>query len=222
MKGGEVVALHPTSLVIEAGEDVAIVGPSGSGKSTLMNLLGGLDRPSEGEIEIAGQRLSDLKASELAAFRNNSVGFVFQQFNLMPNLSALDNVALPLLYRRMSRRARRDRASEVLHQLGLGDRVGHKPSELSGGQQQRVAIARALVGAPPLLLADEPTGSLDSATSAEILRVLRDLRLSGLTLVIVTHDPEVAKGASRRIGFRDGRVIHDDANVKVSPASNRI
>ena len=215
MQSGEVVALHPTDLEITAGEDVAIVGPSGSGKSTLMNLLGGLDRPSEGDIEIEGLRLSDLNANQLAAFRNRSVGFVFQQFNLLPNLSALDNVALPLLYRKMSRNDRRNRANEILQNLGLGDRIGHKPSQLSGGQQQRVAIARALVGKPPLILADEPTGSLDSTTSAEILHLLRGLRLDGVTLVIVTHDAEVARGASRRIRFHDGRIVGDDANGQV-------
>lgn len=214
-----VEALRAVDLFIRAGEDIAVVGPSGSGKSTFMNLVGGLDRPTTGDLVVAGQDLSQLDNESLARFRNRTVGFVFQQFNLLPGMTALDNVAVPLLYRGMPRAERRDRAAAILTRLGLSDRLDHRPTQLSGGQQQRVAIARALVGEPRLLLADEPTGSLDSSTSAEILTVLRALCAKGLTLVIVTHDAEVARGAGRRIGFRDGLVVTDDgAAVIRAPA----
>jgi putative ABC transport system ATP-binding protein len=209
--GAEIVALEAVDLSIKRGEDVAVIGASGSGKSTFMNLVGGLDRPTSGKITVDGHVLHDLDSDRLAAFRNLSVGFVFQQFNLLPSLSAIDNVAMPLLYRGLARSERRDRAAVILERLGLADRMLHKPTQLSGGQQQRVAIGRALVGEPRLLLADEPTGALDSRTSSEILAVLRNLCDDGLTLLMVTHDPDVAKGAARRIVFHDGHVSGDDS-----------
>ena len=207
--GGDVHALAGVDCDIQAGEYVAIMGPSGSGKSTFMNMVGALDRPSSGELIIGGESLSGLSPDELADFRNRKVGFVFQQFNLLPRTTALDNVALPLLYRGMAPKARQERAAECLRMVGLGERMDHHPSQLSGGQQQRVAIARALAGKPSILLADEPTGALDSQTTIEVLDILDQLNVEGITIILVTHEDEVGARARRRIWFRDGLIVED-------------
>jgi putative ABC transport system ATP-binding protein len=204
----QVEALRGVDLKITAGEFVAITGPSGSGKSTLMHIIGCLDSPTSGTYWLDGQEVSRLRGPALARTRNRKVGFVFQNFNLLPRLDIVENVALPLRYRGgISRRERRAKAEAVLARLGLGERLGHKPDELSGGERQRVAIARSLVNDPAILLADEPTGNLDSKTSAEIMRVLRELHAAGHTLVIVSHDAEVAAKAQRTIQILDGRVV---------------
>jgi len=202
----EVPALDDVSLDIGTGEFVAIVGPSGSGKSTMMNILGCLDRPSHGAYHLAGSAVAELDDDALARLRSRTIGFVFQSYNLLPRTSALDNVATPLLYQGIGRGERMRRARAALERLGLGDRVSHEPSELSGGQQQRVAIARALVTEPALVLADEPTGNLDSHAGAEVMAVLRDLHDQGRTVVLITHDTDVATSADRQIHLRDGRV----------------
>ena len=202
----EVPALDDVSLQIRAGEFVAIVGPSGSGKSTMMNILGCLDRPTHGSYQLAGSMVAALDDDALARLRSRTIGFVFQSYNLLPRTSALENVATPLLYQGVRRGERLRRARETLERLGLGDRVDHEPSELSGGQQQRVAIARALVTEPALILADEPTGNLDSHAGAEVIALLRDLHDQGRTVVLITHDAEVATSADRQIHLRDGRV----------------
>lgn len=207
--GGDVYALAGVDCDINAGEYVAIMGPSGSGKSTFMNMVGALDRPSSGELTIAGEALSGMSPDQLADFRNRKVGFVFQQFNLLPRTTALDNVALPLLYRGLPHKARNERAAECLRMVGLGDRMDHHPSQLSGGQQQRVAIARALAGKPSILLADEPTGALDSQTTIEVLDILDQLNAEGITIILVTHEDEVGARAKRRIWFRDGLIVED-------------
>jgi putative ABC transport system ATP-binding protein len=199
-------ALSDVSLTVGDGEFLAIVGPSGSGKSTMMNILGCLDRPSSGHYVLAGTPVAQLDDDGLARVRSRTIGFVFQSYNLLPRTSALDNVMTPLLYQNVSRRDRTARARAALERLGLGDRFDHEPSELSGGQQQRVAIARALVTNPALLLADEPTGNLDSASGQEVITVLRELNASGRTIVLITHDPDVALGASRQIHLLDGRI----------------
>jgi putative ABC transport system ATP-binding protein len=210
LDGVEVPALRGVSLTIPAGDYVAILGPSGSGKSTLMHLLGGLDRPSSGTLLLGGRDVARLTPAELAALRNQTIGFVFQAFHLLPRTSALDNVALPLVYAGVRAGERRRRAQAVLERVGLGHRVKHRPNQLSGGEQQRVAIARALVTSPSLLLADEPTGNLDSATGAEVLALLESLnRESGVAVVLVTHDHEVAARAYRQIRMRDGLIIGD-------------
>lgn len=206
-------ALRDVSLSIEAGEFVVVMGPSGSGKSTFMNIIGCLDRPSSGHYELAGEAVETLSADALAGIRNRRIGFVFQQFNLLPRTSALDNVELPLLYAGVEKSERSDRARRRLEQVGLGDRLDHLPNQLSGGQQQRVAIARALVCNPSLILADEPTGALDSRTSIEVMVLLQSLNREGITIVLVTHEPEIALFASRLIHFRDGQVISDRPNV---------
>jgi len=207
-----VPALRGVSLAIDRGEFVAVMGSSGSGKSTLMNLLGCLDAPSSGTYHLAGQDVLRLSSSKLAAVRNTSIGFVFQQFNLLARASALENVELPMVYAGLGWRERRRRARKALALVGLAEREHHRPSQLSGGQQQRVAIARALVNQPLLLLADEPTGALDSVTSDEIMAVLVRLNEGGLTVIVVTHDAEVARYARRVIQFKDGRVVSDDLN----------
>jgi len=207
-----VPALRGVSLAIDRGEFVAVMGSSGSGKSTLMNLFGCLDAPSSGTYHLAGQDVLRLSSNKLAAVRNTSIGFVFQQFNLLARATALENVELPMVYAGLGRRERRRRARNALAQVGLSGREHHRPSQLSGGQQQRVAIARALVNQPLLLLADEPTGALDSVTSDEIMAALVRLNEGGLTVIVVTHDAEVARYARRVIHFKDGRVVSDDLN----------
>jgi putative ABC transport system ATP-binding protein len=209
-------ALNKVSLTIEEGEFLAIMGSSGSGKSTLMNLLGCLDRPSSGSYWLDGQDVSRLSSNNLAAIRNAKIGFVFQQFNLLPRASALENVELPMVYGRLKRRERKRRAQEALALVGLSERAYHRPAQLSGGQQQRVAIARALVNKPSVLLADEPTGSLDSQTSDEIMSTLVTFNQRGLTIVVVTHEPDVAAYAQRVVHFKDGEVISDEVNRKAA------
>ncbi len=208
--GGEIVrALRGVDLTIRRNEYVAIMGPSGSGKSTLMNLIGCLDSPTGGEYWLNGHRVSELGDDELARIRNKEIGFVFQTFNLLPRATALHNVELPLVYAGVRARERRDRAAEALARVGLEHRMHHRPNELSGGQRQRVAIARALVNRPSILLADEPTGNLDSATSAEIMRVFAELHAGGQTVIMVTHEADIAAHAQRIVVLRDGRVESD-------------
>jgi putative ABC transport system ATP-binding protein len=209
----EVAALRDVSLRVEAGEAVAIIGASGSGKSTLMGLLGCLDRPSDGQYLFDGQDVGRLTRAQLADLRNRSIGFVFQSFNLLPRASALENVELPLIYAGLRARERRRRALEMLEAVGLGERAHHLPAQLSGGQQQRVAIARALANRPRLLLADEPTGALDSATSTALLSLLSDINRQGLTLVLITHDPAVAAAMPRVIRLADGQVQSDSPGL---------
>jgi putative ABC transport system ATP-binding protein len=203
----EVHALKGVDLRVEEGEFVAIMGASGSGKTTLMNVVGCLDRPTSGICAIDGTDVAGLDDDALARLRSRTIGFVFQSFNLLPRTSALENVATPLLYQGIGRRERRARARGVLDQLGMSDRLDHEPSQLSGGQQQRVAIARALVTQPALILADEPTGNLDSRTGADMLALLRDLNRAGVTIVMITHDATVAASASRQVHIADGRLV---------------
>ena len=203
----EVHALQDADLTVQAGEFVAVVGPSGSGKSTMMNILGCLDRPTAGRYELAGTDVDELSDDGLARLRSREIGFVFQSYNLLPRTSALENVAAPLLYQGVGGRERRRRAREALERLGLGDRLDHEPSELSGGQQQRVAVARALVTDPALILADEPTGNLDSASGRDVMGILHQLHFAGRTIVLITHDADVAAAASRQIHIRDGRLV---------------
>ena len=217
--GSELIrALQGVTLAIRRNEYVAIMGPSGSGKSTLMNLLGCLDTPTGGEYWLNGQEVSRLSDDALARVRNREIGFVFQTFNLLPRATALQNVELPMVYAGASSRDRRERAAEALRRVGLGERMDHRPNELSGGQRQRVAIARALVNRPSILLADEPTGNLDSATSEEIMRVFSQLQTQGQTVILVTHEADIAAHAERVITLRDGRVESDRAQQRNAAA----
>lgn len=210
----ETVALQAVSLTIEAGEFVSIMGPSGCGKSTLLNVLGLIDQPTGGEVSFAGKRVSGLDDAALAPIRNRELGFVFQSFHLIPDLRVVDNVELPLLYRKCSSRERRERALEALKVVGLEARTDHFPTELSGGQQQRVAVARAIVGRPRLLLADEPTGNLDRRNGAIVFDIFTDLvRRSGKTVIAVTHDPELAARTDRRLHLLDGRIVEDESRT---------
>ena len=211
-------ALKSVSLDIHSNEYVALMGPSGSGKSTLMNLLGCLDTPTAGDYILNQENVSTLDDSELAEVRNKEIGFVFQTFNLLPRLSSLENVALPLVYAGISKSARLEKAQEVLTMVGLGDRVEHKPNELSGGQRQRVAIARALVNDPAIILADEPTGNLDTKTSIEIMEIFEKLHDAGNTIIVVTHEPDIAAHAHRIIRLRDGLVEKDERNQNIISA----
>lgn len=217
----EVHALRSVTVDIQKNEYVALMGPSGSGKSTLMNMLGCLDTPSEGKYILNGSDVSNLSDDELAEIRNKEIGFVFQTFNLIPRLSSLENVALPLVYAGMRKSKRLDRAQEVLESVGLGDRVDHKPNELSGGQRQRVAVARALVNSPSIILADEPTGNLDSKTSIEIMALFEEIHNQGNTVIIVTHEPDIAEHAHRIIRLRDGVIETDIRNEKIVSAINK-
>ena len=207
LDGVSVPALRGVSLTVDEGDYVAIVGTSGSGKSTLMHLLGALDRPTAGTLVIGGRDVSELSPAEMARLRNETIGFVFQSFHLLARTTARDNVALPLVYRGVGRRERRERATAMLERVGLGHRVGHRPNQMSGGEQQRVAIARALVTGPSVLLADEPTGNLDTATGNAVLELLESLNAEGVAVVVVTHDREVAARARRQIVMKDGVIV---------------
>lgn len=216
----QVHALKSITIDILKNEYVALMGPSGSGKSTLMNLLGCLDTPTSGTYMLNGINVSQMTDGELATVRNREIGFVFQTFNLLPRLSSLDNVALPLVYSGMSKTQREERASHVLDIVGLGDRMTHKPNELSGGQRQRVAIARALVNDPAIILADEPTGNLDTKTSIEIMEIFESIQDNGNTVILVTHEPDIAEHAHRIIRLRDGLVETDERNENIIKASD--
>ncbi len=208
----EVRALDHVSVNIEEGEFVAIIGQSGSGKSTLMNMLGCLDVPTSGTYRLHGQDVSDLKDDELSDIRNREIGFIFQGFNLIPNLTALENVELPLIYRGVGKKERMELSGKALEKVGLGHRIHHKPAQMSGGQQQRVAIARAIAQAPPVILADEPTGNLDSGSSKEIMGILKELHKEGRTVILITHDNDIAAQAKRVIKIRDGRIEADSGS----------
>ena len=209
MGGEPLAALDGVSLSFDRGAYLSVTGPSGSGKSTLMNVLGGLDRPTSGTYTFEGEDVSGFDDDQLAHFRNQRIGFVFQSFQLLARQTALQNVELPMIYAGLSPKDRQDKAIQMLGKVGLGERIHHRPTQLSGGQQQRVAIARALANSPDLLLADEPTGALDSATGKDVLALFESLNLEGLTVIVVTHDASVAARAKRQIGFEDGRIVLD-------------
>jgi putative ABC transport system ATP-binding protein len=217
----EVAALRGVTLNVQPGEYVAVMGPSGSGKSTLMHIIGCLDVPTEGSYRLAGEDVSSMSENDLADVRNRSIGFVFQQFNLLASMTAWSNVALPLAYAGVSRAQRRERAEASLGRVGLADRVGHRPGELSGGQQQRVAVARALVTEPALILADEPTGNLDSTSTADVLDLFDELHEAGRTVVLITHEHDVAARAGRVVRLRDGLITDDSAVGAVAAAGVR-
>lgn len=221
MGSEKVHALSNVTLDITKNEYVALMGPSGSGKSTLMNLIGCLDTPTSGEYFLNNQQVSDMSDGELAAVRNKEIGFVFQTFNLLPRLSSLDNVALPLVYAGIKRTERVEIAEHVLAQVGLADRMHHNPNELSGGQRQRVAIARALVNKPSIILADEPTGNLDTKTSLEIMEIFEKIHALGNTIILVTHEPDIALYAHREIRLRDGEVETDEINLNPVTVANK-
>jgi putative ABC transport system ATP-binding protein len=212
----KVRALDGVSLVIQEGEYVAIMGPSGSGKSTLMNLIGCLDTPTAGSYKLKGNEVAGMTDDELAAIRNGEIGFIFQTFNLLPRSDAVQNVELPLVYAGVPRRERRERAQDSLKAVGLGDRMHHRPNEMSGGQRQRVAVARALVNRPSILMADEPTGNLDSKTGEEIMNLMDQLHAQGRTIILVTHEEDLALRAARVVRLRDGRVLSDVRNAPVA------
>lgn len=221
--GSETIhALKSVSLQINKGEFVALMGPSGSGKSTLMNILGCLDTPTRGEYYLNKTRVSEMSEDELADVRNKEIGFVFQTFNLLPRSTSLDNVALPLVYAGVNKAMRQSRAQEALENVGLGNRVHHKPNELSGGQRQRVAVARALINNPSIILADEPTGNLDTKTSIEIMGLLEEIHSKGNTIVLVTHEEDIAQHAHRIVRMRDGLIENDDLNGNVKRVSPRL
>jgi ABC-type antimicrobial peptide transport system, ATPase component len=213
-----VKAVDGVNLDVFEGEYLIIMGPSGSGKSTLMHLMGCLDRPDSGELYIGNVAVSKLSDAQLAKIRNKMIGFVFQQFNLLPRLTAIENVELPMIYAQVPRAIRRKRAKELLKMVGLSERMSHKPTQLSGGQMQRVAIARALANDPQIILADEPTGNLDTKSGEEILKIFSDLHSQGLTIVVVTHDPEVAEQGDRIINMRDGKIVSQEVRASVGNA----
>ena len=212
-----VPVLHGIDLQVNKGEFVSIMGPSGSGKSTFMNILGCLDRPTTGSYRLNGDEVATLSDDELAFVRNKQIGFVFQSFNLLTKLTALENVALPMIYAGMDKKSRNERAAALLSSVGLGDRMDHLPSELSGGQRQRVAIARALANNPAIIMADEPTGNLDSKSTIDVMNIFRGLYDEGRTIILVTHEPEIAIYASRNVVLRDGLIVEDSQNLNMTP-----
>ena len=212
-----VPVLHGIDLQVNKGEFVSIMGPSGSGKSTLMNILGCLDRPTTGSYRLNGDEVATLSDDELAFVRNKQIGFVFQSFNLLTKLTAVENVALPMIYAGMDKKTRNERAAALLASVGLGDRMDHLPSELSGGQRQRVAIARALANNPAIIMADEPTGNLDSKSTIDVMNIFRGLYDEGRTIILVTHEPEIATYASRNVVLRDGLIVEDSQNLNMTP-----
>lgn len=212
-----VPVLHGIDLQVNKGEFVSIMGPSGSGKSTFMNILGCLDRPTTGSYRLNGDEVATLSDDELAFVRNKQIGFVFQSFNLLTKLTALENVALPMIYAGMDKKSRNERAAALLSSVGLGDRMDHLPSELSGGQRQRVAIARALANNPAIIMADEPTGNLDSKSTIDVMNIFRGLYDEGRTIILVTHEPEIATYASRNVVLRDGLIVEDSQNHNMTP-----
>lgn len=217
----EVYALNGVTFTVEKGEFIAVIGHSGSGKSTLMNMIGCLDTPTKGTYFLNGRDVSRLSDNELSDIRNQEIGFIFQGFNLITNLDALANVELPLIYRGMDKKTRREIAVSSLEMVGLGERIHHKPSQMSGGQQQRVAVARAIAARPPVILADEPTGNLDSRATWEILDILKELHRSGRTVIVITHDPEIADQAERVIRIRDGKITEDFWNFGSTEGNER-
>lgn len=212
-----VPVLHGIDLQVNKGEFVSIMGPSGSGKSTFMNILGCLDRPTTGSYRLNGDEVATLSDDELAFVRNKQIGFVFQSFNLLTKLTALENVALPMIYAGMDKKSRNERAAALLSSVGLGDRMDHLPTELSGGQRQRVAIARALANNPAIIMADEPTGNLDSKSTIDVMNIFRGLYDEGRTIILVTHEPEIATYASRNVVLRDGLIVEDSKNLNMTP-----